>query len=127
MKAIDECYPLNRESSSPTNFLMTPSTNAQLSHLELLPRGPEMRNVESALPIVVAVFSYVPPSQQFSAEELREDSFSVISRWELRIEKSTLHSSFDVLASKMVNSSNAPDLEVCSSMSLLPCYPIHFY
>ena len=112
MKAIDECYPLNRENSSPTNFLMTPSTNAQLSHLELLPRAPDMRNIEGALPVIVAVFSHVPPSQQFSNEELREDSFSIMSRWELKTEKSTLHASFDTLASKKVNSSSAPNLEV---------------
>ena len=117
MKVANECYPLNTESSSPTNFLMTPSTNAQLSHLELLPRGPETRNVDGALPTIVAVFSYVPQSQQFSNEELREDAFSVISRWELKTEKSTLHASFDTLASKRVKSSGAQDLEVWPSKS----------
>ena len=116
VKAANECYSLSTESGSPTSFLMNPSTNAQLSHLELLPQGPE-RNVDGALPTIIAVFSYVPQSQQFSNEELREDAFSVISRWELKTEKSTLHASFDTLASKKVKSSSSQDLEVWPCMN----------
>ena len=113
LKTVDYCCPITGESDPDSNFLMTPSSDAQLSHLEILPR-PEIRNKDDSYPTIVAAFSYLAPLNYYHNSELREEAFSVISRWELRNEKTTLHSSFDTLASKKVNSSTSTELEVAS-------------
>ena len=63
-------------------------------------------------PTIVAAFSCLTLSNDYQSPELREESFTVVSRWELRNEKSTLHPSFDILASKKSGSSSGTDLKV---------------
>ncbi|KAL9116271.1 MAG: hypothetical protein Q9187_007206, partial [Circinaria calcarea] len=95
LKEVNDCFPMTVDNDHHSSFLLTPPSDAYLSHLELLPRGPE-------LPAL---------SNGFHSPELREESFTVVSRWELRNEESTLHSSFDILASKRSGSSSSTDLK----------------
>ncbi len=81
-----------------------------LSHLELLPSAPESRHREPTYPTIMAVFSCVNNSNNIS-QQLQEP-FSIISRWELRTENQTLHSSFDKLASKRNNASSMTESTV---------------
>lgn len=74
------------------------SSQAFLSHLELLPSAPESRHREATYPTVMAVFSSVQHSNHSSQQH--QEPFSIVSRWELHSENQTLHTSFDKLASK---------------------------
>ena len=111
LKTIYRCSPLDRDTDSDLTFLMTPASAALLSHLEILPR-PETRNKEDSYITIVAAFSYVAPPNEYNNSELREEAFSIISRWELVTERAILHSSFDTLASKKTNSSSNNELKV---------------
>lgn len=82
----------------------------QLSHLDLMPHGPETRNREPTYPTVVAVFSHIP--NQYDKSQLHEDAFSIMARWELCVTKAGLHPAFDQLASKKIQPAETRDLPV---------------
>ena len=85
-------------------------SQAQLSHLDLIPHGPETRNREPTYPTIVAVFSHIP--NQYDKGQLHEDAFSIIARWQLCITKASLHPAFDQLASKKTQAAQIGDLAV---------------
>ena len=85
-------------------------SQAQLSHLDLMPHGPETRHREPTYPTIIAVFSHIP--NQYDKGQLHEDAFSIIARWELCITKVGLHSAFDQLASKKTQAAQIGDLTV---------------
>lgn len=111
LKIIDDCYPIPVDSDPGSAFLMTPLPDAQLSHLEFVPKGPETRGRSESLPVIIAAYTYSPPSNDYNSSELRE-GFSIISRWEVREEKGSLHPGFQSLAHKKGSPSKAKDLKV---------------
>ena len=111
LKVIDDCFPIPTDSDPGNAFLMTPLPDAQLSHLDFIPRGPEFRNKTEILPTILAAYTYSPPSNEYNSSELRH-GFSIISRWELREEKGALHPAFQSLAHKKGSPSKAKDLKV---------------
>ena len=84
--------------------------NAQITHLELVPPGPETRNREPTSPFVFAVFSRIP--DQFSDTQIQEEPVSVMARWELGTVKPTLHPVFMQLHSRKSNVAPVVDLPV---------------
>ena len=122
LKEINDCCPITVDNDHHSSFLMTPSPDAYLSHLELLPRGPDLPGKETTFPTIVAAFSYLALSNGYESPGLRQETFTVVSRWELRNEKSTLHPSFDILASKRSGSSSGTDLKVCVRDLLFTLY-----
>lgn len=85
-------------------------SQAQLSHLDLIPHGPETRNRERTSPTIMAVFSHIP--NPYDKSQLHEDAFSIMARWELCITKAGLHPAFDQLASKKSQPAETGDLPV---------------
>lgn len=107
------CSPLNvtQDLNDPTSGIGRGSmSQAQLSHLDLMPHGPETRNREPTYPTIIAVFSHIP--NQYDKGQLHEDAFSIIARWELCINKAGLHPAFDQLASKKTQAAETGDLTV---------------
>ena len=84
--------------------------NAQITHLELVPPGPETRNREPTSPFILAAFSRVP--DQFNDTQIQEEPVSVLARWELVTSKRTLHPVFIQLHSKKSNTAPVVDLPV---------------
>ena len=104
---IDNCLPANDLEGSDqlqSSIYVTPASYAQLSHLELLPQRVDVGHVDVG-PTILAVFSHIP--QQYHNTGLRDEPFSVVSRWILRSEKLELHPSFDQLGSKKSNPSSS--------------------
>lgn len=95
---------------SPTGADQRNSSQAFLSHLELLPSAPISRHREATHPTIMAIFSCVHNSNN-SSQQLQE-SFSIISRWELHTENQTLHSSFNKLLSKRNNANSITESTV---------------
>lgn len=112
LKTINDCFPMDQESN---NLLMSRKMSCQMSHLELIAPGPEIRNRAPTAPFVLAVFSYVPDHSQDDA--IREP-FSILSRWELHGAKAKLHPSFEQLTSKRPNVSSTGELPVCLTSSM---------
>ena len=83
---------------------------AQLSHLDMLPPGPETRNREPTYPTIIAVFTHVP--NQYDKSQFHEDAYSILARWELYNTKSSLHPAFDQLAAKKTHAASVADLAV---------------
>ena len=93
------------------------SSQAYLSHLELLPVAPESKHKDPTYPTIMAIFSCVQGnnnnSQQF------QEPFSIISRWELHNENQTLHSSFGQLSSKKTGAKSVTESSVRSRCDTL--------
>lgn len=106
LTTIDYCAPLDQ----PVNSLpLSYSAAFQLSHLHLLPPGPETGQEHKA-PLILAVFSQVPDhTQDLTA---REELCSILARWQFCSRKPRLHSSFEQLMPKKTNSIFPGDLPV---------------
>ena len=102
LETIDECCPLPGQTGQHPESYTMHYPEAQLSHLDLMPPSPDLRKKDSSFPTVLATFSHTP--FLYSASELREQPCTIMSRWELRSQKSTIHPSFSSLASKKSNS-----------------------
>ena len=74
----------------------------QLSHLELIPVGPQSKSSELTFPTILMVLSQVQGPQS----PTYQDSFSIVIRWELRGVAQKLHPRFDQLASKNKSTSS---------------------
>ena len=112
LKTIDDCSPIrdNEENNhGNSSMYMTPASHAELSHLELLPPNPPQAGpgtaADSTNPTIVAVFSHFPT--QYNDNELREDGFSIVSRWEISSGEWTIHPIFDQLTAKRSSASSS--------------------
>ncbi len=97
VKTVHDCSPLEIDS-------------ARITHLELVPPGPETRNREPTSPFILAAFSGVP--DQFQDSQIQEEPVSILARWELGILKPLLHPTFAQLVSKKSNIIPVVDLPV---------------
>ena len=102
LETIDACCPMLDYTTQNQETYILPSSEAQLSHLELLPQAADPRSKESASPTILATFSYLP--NQYSVTGVREQSYTILSRWVMRNVESTLHTVFGSLTSKKSNS-----------------------
>ena len=102
LETIDECCPMLDYTSQNQETYILPSSEAQLSHLELLPQAADLRSKESASPTILATFLYLPTL--YSVNEVREQPYTILSRWVMRNVESTLHTAFGSLTSKKSNS-----------------------
>jgi hypothetical protein len=84
--------------------------SARITHLELVPPGPETRNREPTSPFILAAFSRVP--DQFHDTQIQEEPVSLLARWELGVLKPMLHPTFAQLVSKKSNIAPIVDLPV---------------
>ncbi len=107
LKTIDYCSPLNQPGNGfPLNY----DASHQLSHLQMLPPGPETRHREPKLPFILAVFSQVP---DYSQDPMTREGFStVLARWEFCGRKPTLNSTFEELNPPKLNATFPGDLPV---------------
>ncbi|MCJ1266503.1 mediator complex subunit [Lobaria immixta] len=105
LKTINDCSPMDQEGNS---SLMSRKMSCQMSHLELIPPGPEMRTRGPTSPFALAVFSYVPDHSH--DDSVREEPFSILARWEFHGAKTKLHPSFEQLTSKRPNFSSPGEL-----------------
>ncbi len=118
LKSVSSCSPLDQGSSG---SLVNSQALCQLSHLTLIPHGPETRNREPTSAFILAVFSYIPEQSQNNS--LHEEPFSILTRWELHSARPKLHPCFEQLTSKKPNASSPPkDLPV----RLTSCVPFLF-
>ena len=102
LETIDDCCPMLDYTTQNQETYILPSSEAQLSHLELLPQAADPRSKESASPTILATFSYLP--NQYSVNGVREQPYTVLSRWVMRNVETTLHTAFGSLTSKKSNS-----------------------
>lgn len=102
LKTLDHCSPLEQPGSSSS---LSYEASCQLSHLQILPTGPETGPKELKDPIILAVFSQILDNAQDPTA--REGLCSVFARWEFCNRRPTLHSGFEQL---MPRKSNAPFL-----------------
>ena len=121
IETVDDFRPALEQNNLQSNIYIMPSLEAQLSHLELLPPAPDMLKKESTVPTILATFSYLPP--EYNGIEVREQPFSILSHWELRSEKPTLHSAFMSLTSKK---SNSPTTLKVRSLCNTSCYRVRY-
>ena len=98
LETVEECSPMSDHAGLQSDMFMIAPSEAQLTQLELLAQHSDFRNKQTALPTLLATFSYSP--SHFTTNVSREPSFSVLCRWELRNGKSTLHTAFASLGSK---------------------------
>ena len=98
IEMIRDFAPTVQSMENTANMFMISSSNAQLSHLELLAPAPKIDSKETTSPCLIAVFSHVP--DQYGISELRGQAFSILSSWDVGMESSTIHSSFSQLALK---------------------------
>lgn len=102
LKTINHCSPLDFDGS---NSLIR---SCQISHLEFVPPGPETRNREAKDAFILVVFS----QENYRETTIREEPFSIISKWELQNAKPKLHPSFEQLTSKKPSASTSGNLPV---------------
>ncbi|MCJ1388619.1 mediator complex subunit [Xylographa bjoerkii] len=102
LETIDDCCPMLDYITQNQETYILPSSEAQLSHLELLPQAADPRSKESASPTILATFSYLP--NHYTDNEIREQPYTILSRWVMRNVESTLHTAFGSLTSKKSNS-----------------------
>lgn len=114
LKTVDFCSPLDQPGISSS---LSYDASCQLSHLQMLPPGPETGHRESKDPFVLAVFSQIPDHTQDPTA--REGLCSVLARWEFCSRKPTLHSSFEQLMPKKPNALFPEDLPVRKNISPL--------
>lgn len=84
--------------------------STQITHLELVPPGPETRNREPTSPFILAAFSRVP--DKFHDTQIQEEPVSILARWELGALQPMLHPTFAQLVSKKSNIAPIVDLPV---------------
>ena len=84
--------------------------NAHITHLELVPPGPETRHREPTSPFILAAFSRVP--DQFHDTQIQEEPVSVLARWDFSTFKPVLHPVFIQLHSRKSNVAPVVDLPV---------------
>ena len=114
LETIDDCCPMLDYTTQNQEPYILPSSEAQLSHLELFPQATDPRSKENASPTILATFSYLP--NHYSVTEVREQPYTILSRWVMRNVESTLHTAFGSLTSKKSNSPMR--LKVCSLRGL---------
>ena len=111
LKLMNECSPLIEHGDADdynSNGLLY--SQARLSHLELVPAGPDARRRDTMYPVVLAIFSMIPDHYQNT--QIQEEPLSIISRWELRNAEISLHKSFEQLSSQKSNAVSNADLSV---------------
>ncbi|KAH0564742.1 hypothetical protein GP486_001870 [Trichoglossum hirsutum] len=108
VKVDDFCFPVgpveNKDISQigQNDISRVEVSRAQLSHLEMVPPAPlPSKHSEPSYPTIMAIFSCVP--SHFEESQQNIDTFSVITRWELRSTPQNLHSSFDKLGTRKSN------------------------
>ena len=116
IEMISDFMPTVQTLEGTTDMFMVQSSNAQLSHLELLAPASKIDSKETTSPCLIAVFSHV--LDQYGASELRGQAFSILSRWDVGIESSTIHSSFSQLASKRGTSATGKKSKASITFSL---------
>ncbi|MCJ1284725.1 mediator complex subunit [Xylographa opegraphella] len=102
LETIDDCCPMLDYTTQNQETYTLPSSEAQLSHIELLAQAADPRSKESASPTILATFSYLP--NQYSVSGVHELPYTILSRWVMRNVESTLHSVFGSLTSKKSSS-----------------------
>lgn len=100
LKKISDCFPIGVDTGGLAGSGSFP--NAQLSHLEYFPQGPENRHGEPSRPFVLGSFADV--SEQYQNDG-NNSPFSVVCRWELHGDKPRVHPNFENLGSKSHKSS----------------------
>lgn len=108
LKTVNDCSPFEVDSGDSHESF---SSYAQITHLELIPPGPETRNRGPTSPFILAAFSYVP--DQYHVTQMSEEPFSILARWELGSHVPTLHPSFAQLTSKKSNAPPVTGFSVC--------------
>ena len=98
LKTLDNCSPLEQPSGSSS---ISYEASCQLSHLHLLPSGPETGHKELKEPIILAIFSQILDNTQDPTP--REGLCSVLARWEFCSRKPTLHPGFEQLMPRKPN------------------------
>lgn len=112
-KTIDHCSPLEHTlNSSISNY----GSSCQLSHLQILPPGPETRHREPKDPFILAVFSQI--SDQTHDPTVREGLSTVLVRWEICSPKPKLNTSFEQLIPKKLSANFPWDFPVGVDISL---------
>ena len=112
LKTLDCCSPLEQPGSSSS---LSYDASCQLSHLQMLPRGPETGHRELKDPFILAVFSQIPDNTQDSSA--RGGICSVLARWEFCSRKPTLHPNFEQLLPRKQGALFPGDLPVCVDLS----------
>lgn len=107
IKTINHCSPLEQDRKELSSF---PDASLQISHLLLVPPGPETRNRGPKDPFILVVFPQI--LDQYYDENVRDEPRSILSRWEFRSTEPMLHPSFEQLASKKPGASYSGDLPV---------------
>lgn len=107
IKAINHCSPLEQDRKELSTFR---DASLQMSHLVLVPPGPETRNREPKHPFILVVFSRI--LDQYYDEGARDEPRSILSRWEFHSTETMLHPSFEQLTSKKPGASYSGDLPV---------------
>lgn len=107
LKTLDNCSPLEQPSSSSS---FSYEASCQLSHLHILPPGPETGHKELKEPIILAVFSRILDNAQDPTP--RDGLCSVLARWEFCSRKPALHPGFEQLMPRKPNALFPGDLPV---------------
>ena len=107
LKTVHECSPQDQDTG---RLSATPVVSCRLSHLEIIPAGPETHTRGPTNPFVLAVFSHAPG--YYHEPNLQDEPFSILSRWEYRNSKPHLHPSFEQLLSKKPGAPPPTDLSV---------------
>lgn len=102
LQKVNDCFPIGIDTRGLAESGSFP--NAQLSHLEYFPQGPENRHGEPSRPFVLASFTDV--SEQYENDG-SNSLCSVVCRWELRNDKPRVHPNFENLGSKSHKTSKA--------------------
>ena len=117
LTTTDVCAPdLDTAEDMPQMFMSMSSPELELSHLKIIPRRPEIRPENTTQPTILAVFSHLP--NLYSATEMRDIPYSVLSRWELREEKPSLDPNFGQLSSKKAGVNDPKVWIYCALLSL---------
>jgi hypothetical protein len=112
VKTIDHCSPLEQtDNSSPKSY-----DSSCLSHLQILPPGPETRHREPKDPFILAIFSQIP--DQTHDPTTQEGLSTVLARWQLCSQKPKLNTSFEQLIPKKLSGNFPGDLPVGVDISL---------
>lgn len=118
LETVEDLGPTTDSIDTQSSAFTAPSAFAQLSHLELVPSGVGTRDMETPLPTILAVFSYVP--SQYHDTDLQDSGvFSILSRWEFCATKPDLHPCFDQLPSKRINTPTSNNSKVSTDIPLL--------
>lgn len=105
LKTMSDCFPKAMTSLSSESG--DSHSNAQLTHLEYFPQGPENRKEVPSRPFILAAFTSLPNPDHSQGNQ---EPYSIVCRWELHSVKPQLHPQFEQLSKK--SNSSSPELLV---------------